>query len=66
MSIYNLQLTMKDASFVPTEAQLTDLLAKISALPIPDGALKMILTQKQKGKHVPVLELIIPTQASNG
>ncbi len=66
MSMYNLQLTMKDASYVPTEAQLTDLLAKISALPIPDGALKMILTQKQEGKHVPILEILIPTPAKKG
>ncbi len=66
MSMYNLQLTMKDASYVPTEAQLTDLLAKTSALPIPDGALKMTLTQKQEGKHVPVLEILIPAQVAKG
>jgi hypothetical protein len=66
MPMYNLQLTMKDASYVPTEAQLTDLLAKISALPIPDGALKMTLTQKQEGKHVPVLEILIPAQVAKG
>lgn len=66
MSMYNLQLTMKDASYVPPEEQLTDLLAKISALPIPDGALKMTLTQKQEGKHVPVLEILIPAQVAKG
>ena len=62
MSMYGLQINMKDASYVPSEEQLTDLLAKISALPIPDGALKMTLTQKQNGKHVPFLEILIQAQ----
>jgi len=61
----HLQLTMQDATYAPTKTQLADLLASITALPIPEGAREIILTQKQAGGHIEVLRIQLSTQEAN-